>query len=91
MAHSCPNCDSLCRCGGDIDDIQLNGTIYERNCTHCIHLDWDEEDDEDSFDECEDCGREIYSCVCNRMLNCTCGAWNLKTGSLVSDCCCGRG
>ncbi len=47
MAHSCPTCDSLCHCGGDIDDIQLNGTEEEMNCTHCIEDDDGYEEDDD--------------------------------------------
>lgn len=26
MAHSCPICDQQCYCGGDIDDICMDGT-----------------------------------------------------------------
>ena len=47
MAHSCPICDQYCHCGGDIDDIQLDGTEEQMNCCHCDdewEEGWDEED-----------------------------------------------
>lgn len=53
MAHSCPDCDQVCYCGGDIDDIVLSDTPEERACAHCADpLDddgWD--DDEDVVNE----------------------------------------
>jgi hypothetical protein len=49
MAHSCPDCDQICYCGGDIDDVLLeDGAI---NCTHCDDLQESEyEDYEDEYD-----------------------------------------
>jgi hypothetical protein len=35
MAHNCPECDQVCYCGGDIDDIVMSGTPEEVACTHC--------------------------------------------------------
>lgn len=42
-----------CHCGGDIDDIELEGTSEHINCIHCNSDDWDE--DEYS---CELCGND---------------------------------
>lgn len=58
MAHSCPICDSYCHCGGDIDDIQLDGTEHQNSCNHCDDLDdedWDNLNDlfEDDSEETE--------------------------------------
>lgn len=37
MAHTCPDCGMLCRCGGDIDDIDFgDDTDDAGRCTHCI-------------------------------------------------------
>lgn len=44
MAHSCPTCGHACYCGGDIDDILLEGTDEEALCTHCS-------DDEEQAEE----------------------------------------
>jgi len=49
MAHSCPYCDSLCHCGGDFDDFQLNGTVEEMYCIHCPDPDDCEDDPDDDF------------------------------------------
>ena len=56
MAHSCPTCDSYCHCGGDIDDIQLDGTDEQDNCIHCPFDDFDE--DEDDWPEDDDLSDE---------------------------------
>jgi len=40
MAHSCPECDAVCHCGGDIDDI-----IFEEGSATCTHCDDCEEND----------------------------------------------
>lgn len=48
MAHSCPECDMVCHCGGDIDDIILDGTKKQEKCTHwkeCQESEYDPEDD----------------------------------------------
>lgn len=48
MAHNCPDCSYTCHCGGDIDDMVMDGTKEEQHCTHCP----DEDDGEyDCFDE----------------------------------------
>ncbi len=53
MAHSCPICDSYCTCGGDIDDMQFDGTVYQNNCYHC---ECDNDDDDEIGYECSTCG-----------------------------------
>lgn len=36
MAHSCPDCGSICYCGGDIDDINFGDDCDAADlCTHC--------------------------------------------------------
>ena len=52
MAHSCPICDQYCTCGGDIDDMQLDGTEEQENCSHCDNHDPDNNDYD--FDEQEE-------------------------------------
>ena len=49
MAHTCPNCGSMCYCNGDIDDICLDMADDIMACTCC-----DEEDDDDWGYEEED-------------------------------------
>lgn len=49
MAHTCPECGQACSCGGDIDDLFLEGTKEEAECTHCP--DEDDDDDELEFDD----------------------------------------
>lgn len=52
MAHSCPECNEICYCGGDIDDILLEDIDAEIRCTHlCTNSAGD--DDMESFDEGE--------------------------------------
>ena len=51
MAHSCSKCCGACYCGGDIDDMFMDGTDEEcGGCGGC-----DDEDVDDEFD-CLDCG-----------------------------------
>lgn len=51
MAHSCPICDQVCHCSGDIDDCILDGTEYQDECIHCEGEDTDDDDDDDdSYD-----------------------------------------
>ncbi len=33
MAHECPECYSVCFCGGDIDDVELPAGA--EGCSHC--------------------------------------------------------
>ncbi len=40
MAHSCPGCDDLCYCDGDIDDSLFDIQPSER----CSHVCWDEDE-----------------------------------------------
>lgn len=35
MAHECPECGILCRCGGDVDDLLLNQEGHIALCAHC--------------------------------------------------------
>lgn len=53
MAHSCPECGSLCFCGGDIDDCQFEGTPEEKACNHCLDK-WEDDDyvNWDGIDRC---------------------------------------
>lgn len=44
MAHNCPECDCICHCGGDIDDL-----VFERNA-HCSHCDDVEDEDNEGGD-----------------------------------------
>ena len=46
MAHNCPECGSQCYCGGDYDDILLEGTEAEELCSCCPFY----EEDEDNFE-----------------------------------------
>jgi len=64
--HLCPNCHSVCRCGGDFDDIDMTGfediemTGYS-GYVACIHFlrpecgaddeDWDEDEWDDDWSE----------------------------------------
>lgn len=51
MAHSCPDCDEACYCGGDIDDIFFDDIDAELNCTHCSGKVADEESYNDFDDD----------------------------------------
>ena len=46
MAHTCPYCDSLCHCKGDIDDIDL-GREPSGGCIHYKRESCDEFGDDD--------------------------------------------
>lgn len=57
MAHTCPECDQVCHCGGDIDDIEMNDSVAQAHCTHwktCESDDYDPKYDNDFFDELDD-------------------------------------
>lgn len=54
MAHSCPECGSACYCGGDIDDLFLEGTEEEAHCNHCDGDDEEHEDYDDYSDDYSD-------------------------------------
>lgn len=54
MAHTCPNCDQVCHCHGDIDDCILNLPKDQNNCIHyliCEYLDDEEDYDPRTADE----------------------------------------
>ena len=52
MAHECPICYQQCYCGGDIDDICMDGTEEQLYCTHCDeNEDPDDENDYESMEE----------------------------------------
>jgi hypothetical protein len=53
MAHTCPECGSICYCGGDIDDAEIPDDEAEENCTCCLD-DSDDGDDYDDLDDSED-------------------------------------
>lgn len=50
MAHNCPECDEICYCHGDIDDLVLNTDEAYCKCDHCPPggTDFEEEEDEDA-------------------------------------------
>ena len=50
VMHDCPDCMSACYCGGDIDDMLMEGTKEEQACTHCSAPD-DDPDDEYFFEQ----------------------------------------
>ena len=41
MAHECPECDCVCYCGGDIDDLLLNDHDDIIACTHYLKRECD--------------------------------------------------
>jgi len=45
MAHTCPACDQLCFCGGDVEDINLGENIHCMHFRQCEQNDYDESDD----------------------------------------------
>lgn len=47
MAHECPDCGSVCYCGGDIDDCVFNFDDDVDGCTHFKICDAEEEDFDD--------------------------------------------
>ena len=56
MAHSCPECNSACHCGGDVDDVLFEDEEHIQGCTHCADLPidddnlyWGPEDDDEAF------------------------------------------
>jgi hypothetical protein len=49
MAHECPDCGSVCYCGGDIDDCVWNMRQDVNSCMHCV---------------CRDCGCLPEGCMC---------------------------
>jgi hypothetical protein len=50
MAHSCPICDQVCHCKGDIDDI-----IFDREprsgCIHYLSDGCEHDEDDDDWDD----------------------------------------
>jgi hypothetical protein len=48
MAHYCPDCGMICRCGGDLDDIVFFDFDLDEICTHC---DFEESDALDEWDD----------------------------------------
>ena len=54
MAHSCPDCNEVCYCGGDIDDALLEDPQHVQGCTHCSDLpqkEYDGDFDDDLLDQ----------------------------------------
>lgn len=51
MAHNCPECDEICYCRGDRDDIVLNDEATQSQCSHhCIERQIEELDFESESD-----------------------------------------
>lgn len=52
MAHSCPECGSLCHCSGDIDDVDFG---ERSSCKHYLSdgCDYNSKDD-DEYDNSDD-------------------------------------
>lgn len=50
MAHTCPECGMLCHCGGDIDDMEMDGTPEQDRCSHCPDEDNDRDRDQSEID-----------------------------------------
>ena len=50
MAHNCPECESICYCGGDIDDLLLNDESDINACHHWETCNPEEEYDDDFWD-----------------------------------------
>jgi len=53
MAHECPDCWSICYCGGDIDDLLFTGTEEELHCKHYLKPECEgyEGGDDEDYDE----------------------------------------
>lgn len=51
MAHECPECYSICYCGGDIDDIEMPAGAL--SCSHCDGR-YDDDDDDGYYDDDDD-------------------------------------
>lgn len=55
MAHECPDCGMVCRCGGDIDDCILNSEEDVVKCNHYLQCGGDDDmSDYPPYDD-EDC------------------------------------
>lgn len=66
MAHSCPACDQVCHCKGDIDDIIFDrepkgGCIHYKSpdCEGNENLDEDYWDEDFDFDEEQDDSQKL--------------------------------
>ena len=59
MAHDCPECGSVCYCGGDIDDILFEDSDEQFDCTHYLRAGCDAYERDD---DCMDCGM-CDSCI----------------------------
>jgi hypothetical protein len=54
MAHSCPDCGSVCYCSGDIDDCLIDDTEDQNACLHCFDEDSREDDCDEDWDTVSD-------------------------------------
>jgi len=54
MAHTCPDCEALCHCGGDVGDVILVDAEQQANCVHECDDDLDDDVDFDVDDDLED-------------------------------------
>ena len=66
MAHTCPRCDQLCHCNGDIDDIDMG---YSDKCTKdhdgCTREDYgDDWDPDEEFDIDDDIIAKLLMAKC---------------------------
>jgi hypothetical protein len=61
MAHLCPQCNGVCQCGGDTEELEV--AVVRPDCLHCEpqHTGDDDEDqeedgdlDDDDFDDVDD-------------------------------------
>ena len=50
VSHTCPECDELCRCRGDIDDCMIDTDETMKHCEHWRQCDPDYSE-EDEFDD----------------------------------------
>lgn len=55
MAHTCPECGTICHCCGDIDDIVFDHTEINVACRHWKECEEDDEEywGEDDYDPTE--------------------------------------
>lgn len=51
MAHTCPDCGQICRCNGDIADMDTGDWSPEANACTCCPPDFDDDDECDSIEQ----------------------------------------
>jgi hypothetical protein len=80
MAHECPTCYYVCHCGGDIDDIQMDGTTEQMNCSHCAD-EWGDDDEDYTFFDDEDDDEAAVTDQCGQ-----CGYTNVVSAGQCGNC-----